>query len=131
MNRVYLIGRLAKDPEIRETPKGNSVCYFTLVVNNYTKNSDGTKRDAMFIPCVVWGKLAENFVLYNKKGASLAVDGKITIKEYVKKDGVKTRYTEVTCDMIHYLTNKSGDKDVDIEEEVLSEIENSYEDVLL
>jgi single stranded DNA-binding protein (ssb) len=117
MNKVLLVGRIAKDPELRTTLAGISVSNFTLVVANYGKNLDGSKKEPSFIPCICWSRTAENLAKYNKKGSLVAVDGKIVPKDYINKDGVKVRYFEVNVDSIHFAnvdsSREPGNSDVD------------------
>lgn len=87
MNRIMLLGRLTKDPEIRYTPSGACVAQFTLAVDRpYTK--DGS-READFIPCVTWGKTSETIGNYVHKGQRLLVEGRLQIRSYDAKDGSK------------------------------------------
>ena len=111
MNRVLLVGRITKDPELRTTQTGTSICYFTLAVPTISKNLDGSKKDPDYIPCVVWGKSAENFAKFNKKGALISVDGRINPKEFVRKDGTKSRYFEITCEVVSYLNSKQNESE--------------------
>ena len=103
MNKVVLIGRLAKDPELRYTPgNGIAVSSLTLAVDNY--NSKTGEKGADFIPVVVWGKSAENVAQYCTKGSQIAVSGRITNRSYDAKDGTKRYTTEVVADMFNGIT---------------------------
>lgn len=103
MNKVVLIGRLTKDPELRYTPgNGVAVSSLTLAVDNY--NSKTGEKGADFIPVVVWGKSAENVAQYCKKGSQIAVSGRITNRSYDAKDGTKRYITEVVADMFNGIT---------------------------
>lgn len=103
MNKVVLIGRLAKDPELRYTPgNGIAVSSLTLAVDNY--NSKTGEKGADFIPIVVWGKSAENVAQYCAKGSQIAVSGRITNRSYDAKDGTKRYITEVVADMFNGIT---------------------------
>ena len=75
INSVTLVGRLAADPELRYTPNGTAVTSFRLAVNRKRKNQDG-ERDAEFIPCVAWSKLAEVIAEHAKKGKRLRLRAK-------------------------------------------------------
>lgn len=109
MNKVILIGRLTKDPELKYTPgTGAAVTTITLAVDNY--NSKTQERTADFIPVVLWGKQAENTAQYMVKGSQVAISGRISVRTYDAKDGTKRYVTEVVADMfngIQFLT-KSG-----------------------
>lgn len=103
MNKVVLIGRLTKDPELRYTPgNGIAVSSLTLAVDNY--NSKTGEKGADFIPVVVWGKSAENVAQYCTKGSQIAVSGRITNRSYDAKDGTKRYITEVVADMFNGIT---------------------------
>ena len=81
MNKVVLMGRLTRDPELRATSTGRNVCQFSIAVNRNFTNANG-EREADFINCVVWDKQAENLVKYQKKGNQIAVDGRIQTRNY-------------------------------------------------
>jgi single-strand DNA-binding protein len=110
MNKVTLIGRLTKDPELKFTPgSGNAVANFTLAVDRrFTK--DGQK-EADFIPVVVWGKQAESTATYVSKGKLIGVAGRIQVRSYDAKDGTKRYVTEVIADEVQFLEfgNKAPD----------------------
>ena len=98
MNKVVLIGRLTKDPELRYTPGSNIAnLTFTIAVNRPYKNANGS-YDADFIPVVVWRGLAEMLAKHLKKGARVAVDGRIQTRSYDGNDGQKRYVTEVIAD---------------------------------
>ena len=81
MNRVVLVGRLTKDPDLRYTPNGVPVATFTLAVNRTFTNQQG-EREADFINCVIWRRPAENVANYLKKGSLAGVDGRIQSRSY-------------------------------------------------
>lgn len=115
MNRVILVGRITKDPEVKKTQSNIAVCSFTLAVNRQFTDQNGD-RQADFIQCVVWRKQAENLERYVKKGALLGVDGRIQTRQYEAENG--TRYiTEVLCDTIQYLENKGEMEPTQVREE--------------
>lgn len=109
MNKVVLIGRLTKDPELRFTPgNGNAVCSLTLAVDRY--NSKTGEHEADFIPVVIWGKQAESTANYMLKGRQMAVSGRIQTRSYDAKDGTKRYVTEVIADAyggVKFLGSKS------------------------
>ena len=106
MNRIMLLGRLTKDPEIRYTPSGACVAQFTLAVDRpYTK--DGS-READFIPCVTWGKTSETIGNYVHKGQRLLVEGRLQIRSYDGKDGQKRWVTEVIANSVQFLDYSKG-----------------------
>ena len=97
MNKVILIGRATKDPELRYTPgNGNAVTTLNLAVDNY--NSKTGEKGADFISVVIWGKSAENTAQYVQKGDQVAISGKISTRSYEAKDGTKRYVTEVVAD---------------------------------
>lgn len=94
MNSVNLIGRLTRDPELRSTDTGESVCSFSLAVQRNFKNKDG-EYVADFINCVAWRKKAEFISMYFKKGQQMGVQGELQTRKWSDDEG-KTRYaTEV------------------------------------
>lgn len=111
MNRVVLIGRLTKDPELKFTPgSGNAVATFTIAVDRRMPNKDGV-READFIPIVVWGKQAESTANYMSKGKLIGISGRIQTRSYEAKDGGRRYVTEVIADEIQFLEwggNKSS-----------------------
>lgn len=98
MNKVVLIGRLTKDPELRFTPgTGAAVTTLTLAVDRY--NTKTGQKEADFIPIVIWGKQAESAANYLIKGSQAAISGRIQTRSYDAKDGSKRYVTEVVADM--------------------------------
>jgi len=104
INRVILVGRITKDPELKSTQSNISFVNFTLAVNRQFTDQTGD-RQADFIQCIVWRKQADNLAQYIKKGALLGVEGRIQTRTYEAENG--TRYiTEVVCDSVQFLENK-------------------------
>jgi len=114
MNKVVLIGRLTKDPELRYTPgTGTAVSTITLAVDRY--NSKTQQREADFIPVVVYGKQAESLANYLSKGSPAAVSGRIQTRSYDAKDGTKRYVTEVVADVpsgVQFLGAKKNNDDL-------------------
>ena len=107
MNKVVLIGRMVKDPELKFAPgSGTAVTNFTLAVNRRFKKEGQPEAD--FLPIVVWGKQAESTANYMSKGKLLSVAGRIETRSYDAKDGTKRYVTEVIADEVHFL--EWGDK---------------------
>ena len=102
MNRVVLVGRLTRDPELRTTSSGISQTRFTLAVNRRTSNQDG-QREADFISCVAWRGTAEAIAKYLKKGRELAVEGRIQTGSYDAQDGTKRYTTDVVVDNFTFI----------------------------
>ncbi len=97
MNKVVLLGRLTKDPDLRYTPQGLPVLTFSLAVDRNFKNANG-EREADFIQIVVWRKLAETLAKYLKKGARVVIAGRLQTRSYDGNDGQKRYVTEVVAD---------------------------------
>ena len=107
MNRVVLVGRLTKDPELRTTTSGISQTRFTLAVNRRTAGADG-QREADFISCIAWRGTAEAIAKYLKKGRELAVEGSIRTGSYDAQDGTKRYTTDVVVDNFTFIGSGSG-----------------------
>jgi single-strand DNA-binding protein len=107
LNRIVLIGRLTKDPELRYTPNGKAVAGFTLAVDRSFKNPQG-EREADFISIVVWGTQAEHCANYLSKGKLAAVDGRLQIRTYDGQDGQRRWVTEVVADNVRFLSPKES-----------------------
>ncbi|BBH23402.1 single-stranded DNA-binding protein [Paenibacillus baekrokdamisoli] len=109
LNRVILIGRLTKDPEMRYTPAGVAVTQFTLAVDRpFTSGGQG-EREADFIPIVTWRQLAETCANYLRKGRLTAVEGRIQVRNYENNEGKRVYVTEVIADNVRFL--ESGNRD--------------------
>lgn len=102
LNRVILIGRLTKDPELRYTPSGVAVTQFTLAVDR-PFSSQGGEREADFIPVVTWRQLAETCANYLRKGRLTAVEGRIQVRNYENNEGKRVYVTEVVADNVRFL----------------------------
>ncbi|EAF1769679.1 single-stranded DNA-binding protein [Listeria monocytogenes] len=107
MNRVVLVGRLTKDPELRYTPAGVAVATFTLAVNRPFKNGQG-EQEADFIQCVVWRKPAENVANFLKKGSLTGVDGRVQTRNYEGNDGKRVYVTEIVAESVQFLEHRNG-----------------------
>ncbi|EAE2661575.1 single-stranded DNA-binding protein, partial [Listeria monocytogenes] len=105
MNRVILVGRLTKDPDLRYTPAGAAVATFTLAVNRTFTNQQG-EREADFINCVVWRKPAENVANFLKKGSMAGVDGRVQTRNYEGNDGKRVYVTEIVAESVQFLEPK-------------------------
>ncbi len=106
MNRVVLVGRLTKDPELRYTPSGVAVATFTLAVNRTFTNQQG-EREADFINCVIWRRPAENVANFLKKGSLAGVDGRLQTRNYEGQDGKRVYVTEVVAESVQFLEPRS------------------------
>jgi len=110
MNRVVLVGRLTKDPELRYTPNGVPVATFTLAVNRTFTNQQG-EREADFINCVIWRKPAENVANFLKKGSLAGVDGRVQTRSYDGQDGKRVYVTEIMAESVQFLEPRSASGD--------------------
>ncbi|TDQ38357.1 single-stranded DNA-binding protein [Aureibacillus halotolerans] len=107
LNRVVLVGRLTRDPELRYTPNGQAVANFTLAVDRPFTNQQGT-READFLNCVVWRRQAENVANFLKKGSLAGVDGRIQSRSYDNQEGRRVYITEVVAESVQFLEPKSA-----------------------
>ena len=105
MNRVVLVGRLTRDPELRRTQNGTAVTSFTVAVDNRTKDVNGNKTTS-FIPCTIWNQQAENVVRFVHKGSLVGVEGRLNQRSYQNKDGKNVQVIEVICDSVQFLERK-------------------------
>ena len=105
MNRVELIGRITRDPELRYTSSNIATCRFTLAVNRPFQGQNG-EQGTDFINIVVWRKQAENVKKYVSKGSLVAVEGRIQTGSY-EKDGQRIYTTDVVADSVQFLETKA------------------------
>lgn len=105
MNHIVLMGRLVRDPEVRYTQSGKVVCQFTLAVDRPFTGQDG-KKEADFIPIVIWGKPAELAGNTLTKGQRVLLDGRVQIRSYDAQDGSKRWVTEVIANGFEYIERK-------------------------
>lgn len=115
MNRVFLIGRLSKDPELRHTTSGMAVCQINVAVGRRT--GAGREPETDFINVVVWDKQAENVSKYLAKGRQVAVEGRIQTRSYDNNEGKKTYVTEVVANNIEFLGSSSDNPKATVQEE--------------
>ena len=109
MNKVILVGRLTRDPEVRTLPTGNTVASFYLSINRKFKNKDGNV-DADFINVSVFGRQAENVGKYVSKGSLIGCDGRIQTRSYDAQDGSKRYVTEVIADNVEFMSSSRRDE---------------------
>lgn len=104
MNKVVLIGRLTRDPELRYTGQGTPVASFSIAVNR--RKQKDKPQEADFINCVAWGITGENLSKYQSKGSQIAVHGRIQTRNYENKEGKRVYVTEVVAEEIEFLGSK-------------------------
>ena len=124
MNKVVLIGRLTKDPELRfAAGSGTAVCRFTVAINRQFK-----KDETDFINCVAFGKTAETISQYLRKGRQIAVTGSIRTGSYDAKDGTKRYTTDVAVDSFEFIGSKDSGSS-DSENSTQPRHNNNYEEL--
>lgn len=106
MNKVFLIGRLSRDPELRHTTTGTAVCQINVAITRPT--APGSEPGTDFINVVVWNRTAENVARYLSKGRQVAVEGRIQTRSYDNNEGKKTYVTEVVASNVEFL-GSAGD----------------------
>lgn len=107
MNRVMLVGRITRDPELRTSPNGVSFTSFSIAVNRQFANAQG-ERVADFINCVAFNKQAENLARFIRKGGLIGVEGKLQTRTYQAQDGSNRTATEVICDAVTFLESRNS-----------------------
>jgi single-strand DNA-binding protein len=129
LNRVILIGRLTRDPELRYTPNGIAVASFGIAVERPFTNQQG-EREVDFINIVVWRKQAENCANHLGKGRLVAIEGRLQVRSYENAEGQKRTVSEVVADSVQFLdwpkdaSSTSADRDVDSVDINMDEIDN-------
>ena len=106
LNRVVLVGRLTKDPDLRHTQSGVAVANFTVAVNRPFSNKNN-EQEADFINCVVWRAKAENLAKFMSKGSMIGVDGRLQTRSFDNNEGRKVFVTEVLADSVQFLEPKN------------------------
>jgi single-strand DNA-binding protein len=130
MNKVFLIGRLVRNPELRYTSSNIAVATFSLAVNRPFADQDG-ERGTDFINIVVWRKQAENVKNYLNQGSQVAIDGRLQTRSYDDQNGNKRHVTEVIADNVQFLDTKTSreQREVDSDEQSsLNTVPNSEVD---
>lgn len=103
MNRVVIVGRLTKDPELKKTASGSSVVSFTLAVDSTRRGPNGSEKSACFFPVTAWNATAENVARYMKKGSKVGVDGRLNQRSYQAKDGRNVSVIEIIAEQVEFL----------------------------
>ena len=127
VNRVILIGRLTRDPELRYTANGAAVASFCLAVDRPYKNGNGEK-ETDFINIVAWNNLGERCGEYLAKGKQVALEGRLQIRSYEDKDGMKRTIAEVVADSVQFLSPKDAVSKEDRDELAKSVANGSFPD---
>lgn len=107
LNRIVIIGRLTRDPELKSTSNGTAVATFTVAVDRDFKTQNG-KKETDFIPVVVWRAQAENCGRYLSKGKLVAVEGRLQIRTYEANDGSKRTAAEIVANNVRFLSPREN-----------------------
>ena len=108
MNKVYLIGNLTRDPEMRSTNTGIPVCNFSIAVNRRFRNAQTGQQETDFFNIVAWRQLAELCSRYLAKGRKVAVSGSIQTRSYEAQDGSKRTAFDIVADEVEFLSSGQG-----------------------
>ena len=108
MNKVFLIGNLTRDPELRETPSGVAMCRFAIAVQRPYSSQDG-ERQTDFFECTAWRGLGETIARFTKKGKKVAVSGSIQIRNYEDNQGVKRTAVDIIAQDVEFLSPRDSD----------------------
>ncbi|MBI5050631.1 MAG: single-stranded DNA-binding protein [Nitrospirae bacterium] len=107
-NKIILVGNLTRDPEMRYTPQGTSVCNFGIAVNRKYKQGEEVKEDVTFINVVVFGKQADTCGQYLNKGSAVLVEGRLQERRWETEEGQKRSKFEVVAQTVRFLSKKQG-----------------------
>ena len=110
-NKVILIGNLTRDPELRYTPQGTSVCNFGLAVNRKYKQGEEMKEEVTFINIVVFGKQADTCGQYLNKGSNILVEGRLQESRWETEDGQKRSKHEVVAQNVRFMSKRQSASD--------------------
>ena len=105
LNRIIVMGRMTRDPELRRTNSGTAVASATVAVDRDFKNQDGS-RDTDFIPIVAWKGTGEMLAKYFTKGRMIVVEGRLQLRDWTDKDGNKRRSAEIVADSVYFGDSK-------------------------
>jgi single-strand DNA-binding protein len=109
MNKIFLLGRLTRDPELRRTQTGTAVASFSLAVDRDFKDKQTGERTTDFIDCVAWRSTGEFVSKYFAKGRQAVVVGSLQLREWTDKEGNKRRSAEVVADQVYFADSKKQD----------------------
>ncbi len=110
LNKVFIVGRLTADPQLRSTPSGDQVASFSVATNrNWTDKSGQRKESTEFHNVVVWGRQAEIVNQFMTKGSTILVEGRLQTRSWEGKDGQSRKTTEIIGERIQFGPRKTGD----------------------
>lgn len=112
-NKVILIGNLTRDPELRYTPQGTTVCNFGIAVNHKYKQAEEMKEEVTFINVVVFGKQADTCGQYLNKGRAVLIEGRLQERRWETEDGQKRSRHEVIAQNVRFMPKRQGPADVE------------------
>ena len=108
-SKAIIVGNLTRDPELRSTTNGASVCSFSVAVNRVYRDSNGEQReDVSFIDCSAWGKLAETIAQYGKKGNGVLVSGRLNQRAWEDKNGNKRSSVEIVVEDFNFVGGRDS-----------------------
>ena len=109
LNKVFLMGNLTRDPELRYIPSGTAVADFSIAINRFFKNKEGTKtEDTCFVRVVVWANQAESCAKYLSKGRPVFIEGRLQSRSWEDKDGQKRSTMEVVAERVQFLSTQGS-----------------------
>lgn len=111
LNRIIIMGRLTRDPELRHTPAGTAVASFTLAVDRNVKDKQTGDRETDFIDVVAWRAAADFVARYFTKGRMAVVEGRLQLRDWIDQDGGKRRAAEVIANSIYFGDSKRPEQD--------------------
>ncbi|PZX05906.1 single-strand DNA-binding protein [Psychrobacillus insolitus] len=122
MNSVSIIGRLTKDPQLKQFSEGRVQTSFVVAVNKRMKNDE-----ADFVLCTIWGKIAETTVKYCGKGSLVGITGRLNTRSYEKEEGLRVYVTEVVVEDIRFLATKKRDEEQNLQTQPNNKEETDFE----
>lgn len=111
LNHIIIMGRMVRDPELRSTQSGTSVCSFTLACDRDFKSKDGGEKETDFIDCVAWRSTAEFVSKYFTKGRMMAVEGRLQLRDWVDKEKNKRRSAEIQVSSAYFADSKAKEQE--------------------
>lgn len=113
LNKVFILGNLTNDPDLRQTPQGQSVCSFGVATNNFFIDKNGTKqKKTEFHNVVLWGKQAEVAAQFLKKGSSVLIEGRLQTRVWQDKQGNQRRITEIIAERMQLGPRKTTESNI-------------------
>lgn len=111
LNHIVIMGRLVRDPELRRTQSGTSVCSFTLACDRDFKSKDSGEKETDFIDCVAWRSTAEFVSKYFAKGRMMAAEGRLQLRDWVDREQNKRRSAEIQVSSAYFADSKSKEQE--------------------